>query len=294
MLDVSLTTTLWCRNTYRVQNLRKRTVATNPASGTTERTGERVPAAIASGAEGARRVLAVLEAFAPARHTMTARELAEATSIPLPSMYRYIALLRETGFLVGDDRGAYHLSPRLIVLARAAQAAEALIPIADPVMHDLVRECGETVILVRLIAQVPVCVHRVVSAHQLRATFEPGQALPLLRGASGHVLLAGLPENRRRELLAPLVKEDPAAAVRLAEAVERVAARGWATSEEEIDRGVWAASAAVTGSQGTVGALTVPSALVRAPAAVQEKLLGQVRSAASTLSRLITQTQREQ
>jgi hypothetical protein len=78
----------------------------------------------ATGAEGARRVLAVLLAFSPGRHTLTARELVEATAIPLPSMYRYIALLRDTGLLVGDDRGAYHLSSRLGGLARAAEAAE--------------------------------------------------------------------------------------------------------------------------------------------------------------------------
>jgi DNA-binding IclR family transcriptional regulator len=73
----------------------------------------------ASGAEGARRVLAVLQAFSPRQHTLTARELSELTAIPLPSMYRYIALLRDTGLLTGDDHGAYHLSARLIALARA-------------------------------------------------------------------------------------------------------------------------------------------------------------------------------
>ena len=51
-------------------------------------------------------------------------------------------LLRDTGLLIGDDRGAYHLSPRLISLARAAEAAETLIEVADPVMRDLARECG--------------------------------------------------------------------------------------------------------------------------------------------------------
>src|SRR6516164_6897566 len=167
MLDVSLSVTLWCRNTYRVPKLRKRQVATHPASATTERTREDIPPTVVTGAEGARRVLAVLQSFSPGRHTMTARELAEATCIPLPSMYRYIALLRETSFLVGDARGAYRLSPRLIALAQAAEVAEAVIGIADPVMHDLVRECGETAIFVRLIARIPVCVHRVESRHYL-------------------------------------------------------------------------------------------------------------------------------
>lgn len=240
-----------------------------------------------SGSEGARRVLAVLQAFSPQRHTLTARDLAEATAIPLPSMYRYIALLRDTGLLAGDDRGAYHLSPRLISLARAAEAAESLIEIAEPVMRDLAAACGETVILVRLIGRVPVCVHRVESAHHLRAAFEPGQSLPIDRGASSRVLLAGLPEQARREHLASLAQTDPAAAARVEESAALTAARGWATSEEEIDRGVWAASAAVTDGRSTVAALTVPSALARAPATSQEALLGQVRAAAVTLSRCI-------
>jgi DNA-binding IclR family transcriptional regulator len=244
----------------------------------------------ASGAEGARRVLAVLQAFSPNQHTLTARELAELTAIPLPSMYRYIALLRDTGLLIGDDRGAYHLSPRFISLARAAEAAETLIEVADPVMRDLVKECGETVIFVRLIARVPVCVHRVESGHHLRATFEPGQSLPLLRGASGRVLLAGLPERQLREHLAA-VAPDAAAVQAIEENLAKVAARGWATSEEEIDRGVWAASAAVTNGRSTVAALTVPSPLVRSPAAQQERLLGQVRAAAARLSGLIEETQ---
>lgn len=237
-------------------------------------------------------MLAVLEAFSPQHHTLTARDLAESTGIPLPSMYRYIALLRETGLLVGDERGAYHLSARLVSLARAAEAAESIIEIADPVMRALMSECGETVILVRLIGRAPVCVHRVESAHHLRATFEPGQPLPLERGASGRVLLAGLTPQLRQEYLAPLAAMNPMAAARLQESVAEAAERGWAVSEEEIDRGVWAASAMVTDGRSALAALTVPSPLVRAPAELQDKLLGQVRAAARELSERLRVVQR--
>jgi DNA-binding IclR family transcriptional regulator len=237
-------------------------------------------------------VLSVLQAFSPDMHTRTARDLAEATSIPLPSMYRYIALLREMGLLIGDDRGAYHLSPRLIALARAAEAAESLIEFADPVMRELVHECGETVIFVRLIARVPVCVHRVEADRHLRATFEPGQSLPLYYGATGRVLLAGLSEQTRCEYLEPLRKTDPEAAERVAQAVAAAAECGWATSEEEIERGVWAASATVTDGRSAVAALTVPSLLVRAPAELQQRLLGQVQAAAASLSQRIADAQR--
>ena len=151
-------------------------------------------------------------------------------------------------------------------------------------MRDLARECGETVILVRLIARSPVCVHRVESEHHLRAAFEPGQSLPLERGASGKVLLASLSPQVRREYLAAFARADPSGAVLLEEAVRLAVERGWAVSEQEIDRGVWAASAAVTDGRSVIAALTVPSPLVRAAAEAQAHLLGQVRAAAARLS----------
>jgi DNA-binding IclR family transcriptional regulator len=234
----------------------------------------------------------VLQAFSPQQHSLTARDLVELTGIPLPSMYRYIALLRETGLLVGDDRGSYHLSARLISLAKAAEAAESLIEFADPVMRNLAIECGETVILVRLIARTPVCVHRVESAHHLRTTFEPGQPLPLERGASSRVLLTGLTPQARKDFLAPLAHADPGAAAAIEEAVTATAECGWAVSEEEIDRGVWAASAAVNDGRSTVAALTVPSPLVRAPAELQDHLLAQVRAAAAELSEALRDARR--
>jgi len=133
----------------------------------------------------------------------------------------------------------------------------------------------------------PVCVHRVESAHHLRATFEPGQPLPLERGATAKVLLSGLSPQVRREYLAVFAKADPDSAARLEEAARLAAERGWAVSEEEIDRGVWAASAAVTDGRSVIAALTVPSPLVRAPDEQREQLLGQVRAAAGRLGGLL-------
>src|ERR1700733_2743868 len=115
------------------------------------------------GSEGARRVLALMLAFSAEKNTLTARDLAEATGIALPSVYRYITLLRETGLLAGDERGSYRLSARLIGLARAAEAAESIIAFADPVMQDLAVGTGETVILARLIGRAAVAVLRVES-----------------------------------------------------------------------------------------------------------------------------------
>ena len=246
----------------------------------------------AHGCEGARRVLALMLAFSADRNTLTAREMAAATGIALPSVYRYITLLRETGLLAGDERGSYRLSARLIGLARAAEAAESLIDVADPVMNQLAADNQETVILVRLIGRSAVCVHRVESAQRLRISFEPGQPLPLYRGASARLLLSGLAPEIRREYLAPLAERDQQAAARLEEQIIVAGQRGWAVSEEEIDKGIWAASAPVMQGKRMVAVLTVPSPLVRAPASLQDQRLGQVRSAAGAISEALRATRR--
>ena len=70
-------------------------------------------ASAAHGCEGARRVLALMLTFTAEDNTLTARQLADRTGIALPSVYRYLALLRETGLLAenavatGFPRGSW-------------------------------------------------------------------------------------------------------------------------------------------------------------------------------------------
>jgi DNA-binding IclR family transcriptional regulator len=119
---------------------------------------------------------------------------------------------------------------------------------------------------------------------RLRIEYEPGATLPIERGASAKLLLAGLTPQARKDLLAPLAQRDPEAAAVLEARVVRAGQQGFATSEEEIYQGVWAASAAVVQGKRTLAALTVPSPLVRAPAEERKHLLDQVRAAAMRLN----------
>ena len=235
--------------------------------------------------ESARRVLALLLAFTKDRHTLSTRELAARTEIPLPTVYRYVAFLRDSGLLVERGAAGYSLSARVIALADAAEAAETLIDIADPIMRRLSEEVDETVILVRLIASSAVCVHRVEAAHhRLRTSFEPGQPLSLEGGASVRLLLASLAPAERRRHLGALAERDPEKAAWLEEAVAVAGERGWAISSEEIDRGVWAGAAAVRNNGGSiVASLTIPSPLVRAQPR-EELLMDAVRAAAEEVS----------
>lgn len=223
--------------------------------------------------------------FSADDHTLTARQLADRTGIALPSVYRYITLLRETGLLAGDERGSYRLSARLMGLARAAEAAESIIDVADPVMKELHDKTGETVILVRLIGRSAVCVHRVQSAQRLRITFEPGQPLPLDSGASTRLLLASLSPDVRKDYLTPLAVRSPEAAALLEKKVLIAGQQGYATSDGEISEGVFAAAAQVMQGKRMAAVITVPAPNVRVPTAeLRSQIVTEVRIAARAIT----------
>jgi DNA-binding IclR family transcriptional regulator len=230
----------------------------------------------------------MLFAFTGQRPVASVRELAHKLDIPVPSAHRYVALLRDMGLIEEGARGQYHLTMRVAALSRAAREATPLMHIAEPYMRELSAELEETVMLVRLVHGLPVCVHRIETARRIRLSFEIGQHLPPLRGASVRLLLGSLTAAERRRYVdqaleggarPPVVGREDF----LAE-VERDAARGWAVSNEEIDEGVWAASAAVREGGHTVAALSVPCPAFRLDQAGRDHVIELASQAADRLS----------
>jgi IclR family transcriptional regulator, acetate operon repressor len=249
-------------------------------------TGSRLRGAPKS--EGAIRTARLLTAFTHERNTLTAKELAAVAEIPLPSVYRYIATLREAALLVGDEQGGYHLSTTFVTLARAAQAAERLIEVADPLMRTLSRRTNESVALVRVVIGALTCVHRVdvTPADRPRcSSLVPGRPLSVERGASARVLLATMDAERRAEHVDAVRARDPELARRLVREVDLAASRRWATSAQEVDPDVWAAAAAIDDPGRGVAAVSVSLPLSQATEPARIRLLGEVRSCATSISR---------
>jgi hypothetical protein len=147
------------------------------------------PAKRIRGTASSRKVLQVLTSFTPDRPIATVDAIAKGVKVPLSTAYRYIALLREVGLVTDDGRGGYHLSPRMVELARASRAAFSFIDVALPVMEKLRDASGESVILVRRVGEAAICIERAESAQRVRLSFEVGASYPLHRGASPKLLL---------------------------------------------------------------------------------------------------------
>lgn len=234
--------------------------------------------------EATRRAFEILFAFSPSQPRLTPPELAKRTGIPLPTTYRYVALLRDMGLLGADVDGRLYLSPTFMALGRTAEAADVIAEIAAPFMDELAAATRETVLLVRMVAGAAVCVRRIDSLHRLRISFEPGQPLALEHGASGKVLFASLPQDEIDARLEHLAKTEPERAKSLAGELPVIAERGWASSEEEIDEGMWAVSCAVRRSDQTVAGLTIPIPLIRLTDEARESLRKVVCATAAEIS----------
>ena len=238
------------------------------------------------GPESARRAVGMLFAFSEENPRHSAKDLAVLLDIPLPSVHRYIALLREMGLIVDDSKGLYQLTPRVLQLGRAALATNVLLELAHPHLAELSTALDETVILVQLHGGIPVCVDRVESNRHLRLSFQPGQALPPLQGASVKVLLGGLSDRERRNYVLRVAprETDELNSSRWESEVTLAGERGWATSSHQVEEGIWAAAAAVKDGNRVVAAISVPCPAFRHTEATRRKVLNEVRATARHVS----------
>jgi DNA-binding IclR family transcriptional regulator len=191
------------------------------------------------------------------RGEVRAEELSALLDTPTSTVYRYLRTLTAFGFVDRHD-GRYLLGPRLVIGSGTNITSEQLIRVADPVLHYLVEETGETAVITRRIGLSAVCLHQVESSHPLRVSLEPGSMSPLHAGATGRVLLAfALPE---------IVEEV------IALGLERVTR---ATPDESVLRATFAETRE-TGVAQSVGELVSGSVGIAAPIIREQGIVGAV------------------
>lgn len=229
----------------------------------------------------------MLMSFTEQRPRATAEELAHAIGVPLSTAYRYIALLREVGLVEEDRRNSFALSSLVVPMARAARAANSLLEIAEPAIRQLSESTNETALLIkRMDSHHAVCIARVDSTKPVRLSFEIGRPVPLIGGAAGKILLAAMPRAERESYLAQLNKSNgtgtgPRVTKKELETIER---NWWAVSSGEVDRGIWAAAAAVTDGRDVLAALTVAGLAEQYSETHRNRILTAVRKSAEEIS----------
>ena len=236
------------------------------------------------GVDSARRALQILMEFSESTPELTVENLLESHEMSVPSAYRYISLLREMNLIEERRKGHFVLSPAVIKLARAAELSLDYPNVVQPVLDRLRDETGEAALYLRRLNDHAVCLAIAETDHQIKLSFLPGSLMPLHGGAAAKVLLASHTKSKRTAYMERHCQALPAAErARLEEELDTIRANGYAQSDGEVDKGVWAAAASVDVHGRQVGALTVAAPGYRLDAGERTKIMKAVCEAAAEL-----------
>ncbi|MFJ5218559.1 IclR family transcriptional regulator [Streptomyces sp. NPDC088354] len=240
----------------------------------------------AGGVQSLERAFDLLERMADAGGEVGLSELSTSSGLPLPTIHRLMRTLVDCGYVRQQPNRRYALGPRLIRLGETA--SRLLGTWARPYLAELVDATGETANMALLDGDEVVYVAQVPSRHSMRMFTEVGRrVLPHSTGV-GKALLAQVPPEEVRALLARTGM--PAATERtitepdafLAE-LAHIRAQGYAVDDNEQEMGVRCLAVTVPGSP-SAAAISVSGPAGRVTDAATEKIVPVLQAAARELS----------
>lgn len=153
--------------------------------------------------------MAVLEAFGADDDGLGFAEVQRRTGLPKATVHRTLQALVAARLLDQVD-GRYHLGHHLFELGMRASVERRLIDVATPFLGDLYERTHEIAHLGLREGSEVVYVAKVGAHRQVRSPSRIGGRMPLHATAIGKALLAFLPEDEQRDVLAgPLARLAP-------------------------------------------------------------------------------------
>ncbi|BDZ43445.1 IclR family transcriptional regulator [Paraoerskovia sediminicola] len=203
------------------------------------------------GVQSVERVFEILELITDTGGEVTLSELAASTALPLPTIHRLLRTLVSLGYARQLPNRQYSLGPRLIRLGE--QANRQLGTLALPELRRLVTTLGESANLATLDGDQVVYVAQAPSAHSMRMFTEVGRRAPLHNTGVGKALLADLPDDEVRAIVARTGMPTPTefsigTPEALLDELALIRERGYSIDEQEQEVGVRCYAMAVPGT----------------------------------------------
>lgn len=211
------------------------------------------------------RALHILKCFTFEQKEMNLADLCKVSGLPKTTVFRLLASLEKSGFVVKDERTqTYRLGMVLFQLGNIVSSSIELRKISLPIMEELAKKTKETININIVQGQERVCIEKVDGSHDLREFIQVGRSLPLYKGASGKILLAYLPEAIQKEILKNAASNLKEPAENVLKQLETIRRNGYAVSQNERVLGAAAVSAPILNYDGKlVAGLTISGATVR-------------------------------
>ena len=148
------------------------------------------------------RVLAVLEVFSEQRLEWTPDDLMQHLGYSRPTLYRYLKVLKDAGFLMSTRDAGVTLGPKIVEMDYLARRSDALIALSQPHLKALTAAYTCTALLLRWYGNKILCVVSASSTPNPISSYPRGRPMPLGRGAIARSIMAHLPRLRLLPLVA--------------------------------------------------------------------------------------------
>jgi IclR family pca regulon transcriptional regulator len=210
------------------------------------------------------RGLAVIRAFGAEEPVLTLSDVARRAGLTRAAARRFLLTLADLGYVRSDGR-RFALTPRVLELGYAYLSSLSLPEIAEPHLERLAAEVRESSSVSVLDGDDIVYVGRVPTRRIMRVAINVGTRFPAYATSMGRVLLAGLdpPEldaYLARAAIRPLTPNAIATTHELRAELERVARRGWALVDQELEEGLRSIAVPIRDAGGRVVAAVNVSA----------------------------------
>jgi DNA-binding IclR family transcriptional regulator len=192
------------------------------------------------------RTFGILGVFTESQPEWSTTRIARELDLPVSTVHRILAGLRRLGYVSQhEETRRFRLGMAALSLGERARTLADLRPVAIGPLRRLSDATGETALLTVLspARDRSVCLERVETSQPLRLSVQPGRQLPLHAGASQKALLAFMSADEIDRLTAQPLERLCTATITSRPALRReltaIRARGWSSSSEETNVGVW-------------------------------------------------------
>jgi IclR family transcriptional regulator, pca regulon regulatory protein len=183
-------------------------------------------------------------------------QVAGDSGLARPTARRILLTLENLGY-VRADGGRFTLTPRVLDLGLSYIASSDIWTITRPHLADLVRATGESCSIAQLDGSDIVYVSRVAVAKLVTLSVTIGTRFPALQTSLGKVLLAALPDDELREVLAIPSRSSvrptwtPNRSEIMIE-IEKTRRQGWAATDQQLAPAIRSVAAPIKNTDGVV------------------------------------------
>lgn len=236
------------------------------------------------------KAFSILEIIAAGRQPMAMAEIVRASGLTKPTAHRITSMLAEMGFIERDTlKRGFVEGPRLIKLSLDTLGAAAPRTLRHTILRSISEQIGETCNFGILVGSEVLYLDRVEAKWPLGLRLEAGSRVPAHCTAIGKLLLSQMPLRERQQTIAamPLARytgrtlTDP---LRLAQALDRIAASRIGIDDQEFIDGVVCVAVPVSANNGqVVGCIAISAPEARVPLEQALTFIPRMRDAAARL-----------